>query len=66
MADLLDVQLRKLEMAWELANRIIPKEPSTGGAWTEKDYLDRAQGVLTQAREVVNSVFEKAHLVPRA
>jgi len=60
MAEAWDYRIRKMEMAWELALRIIPKQPTEIGRWTEKDYLKNAQEVLRQAFDAVNAIFTEA------
>ncbi len=57
MGDMWDYKLKKMEMAWELANRMIPKAPTSGGRWTEDKYLDLSQQTLKKAFEAVNAVF---------
>ena len=44
-----DYKIRKLEIAWELASRIIPEAPQPSGVWTEADYIARAQKVMKEA-----------------
>ena len=34
-----DYKIRKLEIAWELASRIIPEAPQPSGVWKEADYI---------------------------
>ncbi len=57
MGDGWDYGLRKMEIAWELASRIIPEKPQPSGAWTEADYIAKAQKVMKEAVEAVNAVF---------
>ena len=58
MGDAWDYRLRKVEMAWELALRIIPDKPQPNGAWTEGDYLKKAQETLKEANAVIDAVFK--------
>lgn len=58
MGDLNDIRLRKMEMVWELANRVIPSEPQDGGAWTADVYLAKSQATLKAAQEVIEAVFK--------
>ena len=53
-----DYKIRKLEIAWELASRIIPEAPQPSGVWTEADYIARAQKVMKEAADAVNAVFK--------
>jgi len=57
MADNMDYFMWKSQKAWELAHRIIPPQPSTGGAWTQEHYLEKAQQELEKAYEIINTVF---------
>jgi hypothetical protein len=57
MGDKWDYKLKKVEMAWDLANRIIPKNPEARGLWGERDYLKNAQEILKQAHEGIDAVF---------
>ena len=57
MGDQWDYRLNKMDMAWELAVRIIPDKPTDTGRWTEKDYLKNAQEVIREAYDVVDAVF---------
>ena len=53
-----DYKIRKLEIAWELASRIIPEAPQSSGVWTEADYIARAQKVMKEAADAVDAVFK--------
>ena len=53
-----DYKIRKLEIAWELASRIIPEAPQPSGVWTEADYIARAQKVMKEAADAVDAVFK--------
>uniref|UniRef100_A0A6M3L2Y2 Uncharacterized protein n=1 Tax=viral metagenome TaxID=1070528 RepID=A0A6M3L2Y2_9ZZZZ len=57
MGDAWDYKIQKAGMVWELALRIIPTEPSSGGRWTEGSYIDHAQEVLKKAHEAIEAVF---------
>lgn len=57
MADYLDYELKKAQMAWELALRIIPKEVAQSGRWTEHTFIASAQEVLKKAYETIDTVF---------
>lgn len=59
MGDPWDYRLRRMEMAWELALRVIPKTPQESGAWTEDAYIARAQEVLKKAAGAVKAVFKE-------
>jgi hypothetical protein len=58
MGDIWDYKLRKVEMAWELALRIIPKSPGTTGKWTEENYLEHAQKIIKESHDVVDAIFK--------
>jgi hypothetical protein len=47
-----------MEIAWELAMRIIPEKPEATGAWTQDAYLPKAQETLIKAQEVIDAVFQ--------
>ncbi len=47
MADVIDYAMWKSEKAWELAMRIIPDKPQSGGAWTANNYLQKAKQAIT-------------------
>ncbi len=53
-----DYKIQKLEIAWELASRIIPEAPQPSGVWTEADYIARAQKVVKEAADAVDAVFK--------
>ena len=57
MGDMWDYKLRKAEMAWELALRIMPKTPEPTGKWTEESYLEHAQKTIKQSHDVIDAVF---------
>ena len=57
MDDMWDYTLRKAEMAWELALRLIPQVPMPTGKWTEENYLEYAQKVIKQSHDVIDAVF---------
>ena len=57
MTDVMDYALWKSQKAWELAMRIIPKEPQSIGAWTQPNYLQKAQEELQKAYDIVGTVF---------
>jgi hypothetical protein len=59
MGDKWDYKLWKAESAWDLAMRIIPKEPSDIGDWTEDSYLKKSQEILKNAQEVINAIFKE-------
>jgi hypothetical protein len=60
MAEMWDYKIRKMDMAWELALRLIPKMPTDSGRWTEKDYLKNAQETLREANEAIDAIFKDA------
>ncbi len=60
MGDLWDYKIKKMEMAWELALRVIPKSPHETGRWTERDYLKSSQDEIRQAFEVIDAIFTDA------
>ena len=56
-----DYKILKLEIAWELASRIIPEAPEApepSGVWKEADYIARAQKVMKEAADAVDAVFK--------
>lgn len=57
MGDVWDYKLRKMEIAWELAERVIPKEVTDRGRWTERDFLKVAQQMLKEAFDAVDATF---------
>ena len=57
MGDLWDYKLRKMEWAWDLASRIIPAQPTTGGRWTEDAFITKAQAVMKEAYDAIDAVF---------
>ena len=57
MRDRWDYKMRKMEIAWELAFRIIPESLQPSGVWTEADYIARAQKVMKEAVNAVDAVF---------
>jgi len=57
MGDIWDYKLRKAEMSWELALRIIPKGVESTGKWTDSDYLKNAQKILKECHGIVDAVF---------
>jgi len=60
MGDKWDYKLRKMDIAWELANRVIPKSaPSTSGKWTADKFLASAQETLQEAIDVVDAIFQE-------
>lgn len=60
MGDIWDYRLRKLEMAWELALRIIPDKPANSGAWMgEENFLTKSQEIMTKTQEIVQTVFSE-------
>jgi hypothetical protein len=58
MGDMWDYKLRKMEITWELAQRIIPKAPTSMGGWEESRFLEKADGILKQAFDITASVFQ--------
>ncbi len=58
MTDAVDLKLWKMQMAWELAMRVIPAKPDQSGEWTKNSYLAKAQETLTKANEVIDAVFK--------
>lgn len=59
VGDIWDYRLRKMELAWELASRVIPHKADTGGRWTEDKFIDRAQETMKKAYEAVDAIFEE-------
>ena len=57
MADAVDYALWKSQKAWELALRIIPEKPQPTGAWTESNYLQKAQEELQKAYDIMTTIF---------
>lgn len=61
MGDAWDYKLRKMEMAWELASRIIPKEPQSAGAWSGDNYLKKVQETLNEVAEIMDVAFDDTY-----
>jgi len=57
MADNMDFTLWKAQKAWELAMSVIPSQPEQTGAWTESNYLKKAQDEFEKACDIVATVF---------
>ncbi len=57
MGDVWDYKLRKMDIAWELAQRTIPKTPAETGGWGEGNFLKRSEDMLKQANDIVNTIF---------
>ena len=57
MGDIWDYRLRKMEIAWELAQRLIRAHPERDGAWVESQFLGKSQEVLQKSQEIVEAVF---------
>jgi hypothetical protein len=57
MGDHWDYIVKKLDIAWQLAQHVMQDKPQISGKWTEDRYLFRAQEVMQQAFTVVNTVF---------
>ncbi len=57
MADAVDYAMWKSQKAWELAMRTIPDKPQASGAWTEANYLQKAQEELQKAYDIMTTVF---------
>ena len=60
MGDNWDYKLKRMEFAWDLANRIIPEKVAKSGRWTQSEFLEQAQATLEKAQEVVKTVFNEA------
>ena len=60
MGDAWDYRLRKMDMAWQLALRMIPQEPEATGRWTAESYLECSQEILKEAFKVIDGVFKEA------
>lgn len=59
MGDIWDYKLRKMDIAWELASRIIPAHPTSSGAWTNDDFVAKAQEIMKAAMTSVDTVFKE-------
>ena len=57
MGDAWDYRLRKMEIAWELASRLMPAHVKDSGRWSEDTYLKYAQETMRQANDIVETVF---------
>jgi hypothetical protein len=58
MGDIWDYKLRKMEMAWQLAMKLIPPTATAGGKWSNADtFLENAKEVLKRAHEAIDAVF---------
>ena len=57
MGDIWDYKLRKMDIAWELASRVIPSDPEKIVGWTADNFVAKSQEVMKQAFEAVDSVF---------
>ena len=61
MGDVWDYKLRKMEIAWELASRVMPDKVTGTGKWADASYLENAQETIKQAFEAVSGVFVEDH-----
>lgn len=60
MGDIWDYKLRRMEMAWELANRIAPsKTPLNMGEWNKDHYLASFQKLLEDSHGALKVVFNE-------
>ena len=59
MGDIWDYKLRKADMIWELAKRVIPESPEPTGRWTDVHYLENAQKTLEECSKIIEAVFTK-------
>lgn len=59
MGDMWDYKLRKMDIAWELASRVIPGHPQTSGGWTPDDFVAKAQEIMKAAMDSVDAVFKE-------
>ncbi len=57
VADVVDYAMWKSQKAWELAMRMIPEKVQQTGAWTEANYLQKAQEELQKAYDIMTTVF---------
>ena len=57
MGDEWDYKLKKAEMAWQLATRMMPNSPDHTGKWQEQIYLKNAQEVIKQAYDIIDAIF---------
>lgn len=66
MGDVWDYKLRKMEIAWELATRVIPQDPTPTGKWVETSFMKSAQATLQEAFSIADAVFtEDSQRPPR-
>ena len=65
MGDMWDYKLRKIDIAWELASRIIPARAVSSGAWTPDDFIAKAQEIMKAAMDSVDAVFKEDKAGPR-
>lgn len=54
-----DYKIRKMEIAWQLASNVIPKQMAGTGRWSDGSYLKSAQETLKEAFGIVDAVFSE-------
>lgn len=59
MKDMWDYKLRKMDIAWEIASKLIPSEAQRSGTWTPDDFVAKAQKIMKAAMESVDAVFKE-------
>ena len=57
MGDVWDYKLRKMELVWDLAGRVIPASAEDTGGFTREDFLKSVQETLKEAHAVIDAVF---------
>lgn len=65
MGDVWDYKLRKLQMVWELAVRVIPSQPQNTGPWSSEHFYERTQETLEKFQAIVNTIFADDKVTPR-
>jgi hypothetical protein len=60
MGDIWEYKLRKMEIAWELASRVIPDQIAVRGKWmNEETFLQLAQQEMQKAYDAVDAIFRE-------
>lgn len=50
-------RLRKMEIVWELAQKVIPERRAATGQWSGESYYLKVQETLQKLQEIVDVVF---------
>ena len=64
MGDVWDYRLRKTDIAWELASRLIPDHAQNSGPWTADVFVAKAQATIKEAYEAIDAVFKESQRGP--